>query len=124
MKFFKLIGDIFNVSVKAGKIKNDEEKRPKSVRFAFTSIIYSVLAAAFAIGGALLLTVSADSLLAIFLVVIAVALIIGGLVTFIGALVRVIAQLRINRQPLGFIALAIFIVALIGSVAGIVMILA
>lgn len=123
MKFFRLIGDIFNVSSAANGIKNDGEKRSKSVRFAVSSIVYSLIAVASAVGGALLMTAADESLLFIFLIIIGVVLLAGALTLLIGALVRVIAQLGINRRPLGWVALAVFLLAAAGSVAGAVLIL-
>ena len=119
MKLIHLIGDIFNVAAKASEIRRDEVKRPKSVIFGITSIIYSLLAVAFAIGGAFVFSISTDSLLAIFLIVIGAVLMVGAVVTLIGALVRVIAQLRINRRAIGWIALIVLIAAVAGSVVGI-----
>ena len=56
MHFFKLILEIFNVFSDAKRIRDDEEKRQKSVRFALISIIYSLLMIACAFGGSYLLT--------------------------------------------------------------------
>ncbi|MDE6585790.1 MAG: hypothetical protein K2K80_03820 [Clostridia bacterium] len=123
MKFFHLIGDIFNVTAKASEIRHDEVKRPKSMVFGVTSIIYSVLSVVLAIGGAALLSVATDSLLAIFIIVIGAVLMGGAVATFIGALVRVIAQLSINRRAIGWIALIVFLGIIAAIIVGIVYVL-
>lgn len=115
MKFFKFIANIFNVSDKAKKIRENKDTRGKSVRFALLSIAYSVLAFAAAFAGAILIG-SEKNLLTILIIIIGVALLLGALTTFIAALVRVIAQFTINRNAMSWIALIIFIVAAASSV--------
>lgn len=124
MKFSDIVTDIFRVSVIADRIKSDEEKRRKSVRFAVSGIIYALVAAGLAVGGSLLFTVSAESVLAIFLIVIGAVLLAGALVCYIGSIVRVIAQLRINRRAIGWVALAVLILSFAGAILGVVLILA
>lgn len=106
-----LIYDFFNVISEAHSIKQDEIKRKKSVRFAVISIIFSLMMIACAAGGAFIFTISDSSLLVIFLIVIAVGLLGGAVMCFLGALLRAIAQLIINRKAISWIALVVLIIS-------------
>ena len=115
------IYDFLNVISKAHDIKNDEERRVKSVRFGITSIVFSVFAFAFAVCGAFLLSLlsggNAEAILLFIFTIAGIAAAFGSAVMlFIGALLRVIAQLTINRKPIGWIALALFVVCLVAAV--------
>ena len=119
MKLFKLIGDIFDVSYKAREIRQDAEKRKKSARFAVSSIVFSLLAFLFTLGGAFLvgfLSTTEGMILSLFVIIFIAVLFIGAIIYFIGALVRVIAQFTINRSAKSWIALVVFIAAIIASV--------
>ena len=115
MRLFKFIGDIFNVFSKARDIRQNEDTRKKSVVLGLTSIIYSLISVALVFGGAFLFTLT-DNLLAIFIIIIAIILLVGAVVTFLGALLRVIAQFTVNRNAMSWIALIIFIAAIVASV--------
>lgn len=116
MKFINLIISIFDVFVKAREIRKDEEKRAKSVYFAVTSIAYSLVMVACAVGGSFLFGVMDDTLLFLFVVVIAATLMISAVVSLFGALLRVIVQFTINRKPMSWIALIVFLAAVGASV--------
>ena len=116
MNFLRLIFGIFDVFSKAHSIKEDEVARNRSVHFAVTGIVYSLLTVVFALVGSYLITLSEAGLLYIFLLVIGVVLLVGVLVSFIGALMRVIAQLTINRKPMSWIALAVLILSVIACI--------
>lgn len=121
MKGFKFITDIFNVFYKAERIKNDPDRQPVSVRFGITSIISTVFAVICAVGGSLLFKFAldnADELLILFIFALAfgVAFMAGSLIAAIGAILRAVAQMRINKKPIGVIALIISIFGLIASV--------
>lgn len=100
--------DILFVFSKAERIKNDEEKRPKSVRFAVETIILSAFMAAFLCVGGFLMTVDSVGLF-----ILGILLLICGLSMFILALVRLIAQFTINRHPMTWVALAVFLAAIV-----------
>lgn len=99
--------DVLFVFSKAERIRNDEEKREKSVRFAVESIIMSVFMAALLGVGAFLLSLDG------FTVIIGIIVIICALSLFVTSLVRVIAQFTINRRPITWVALAVFLAAII-----------
>ena len=116
-----LIFDFFNVISKAHEIKNDGERREKSVHFGVTGIVFSVFALLFGIGGAFLLSLlssgDSDAVLLLIFTIAGVAVGLGGaVVLFLGALLRVIAQLTINRKPIGWVALALFVACLVAAV--------
>lgn len=118
MKLIRFLFDIFDVFSKASEIRRDEERRERSVRFAVSSIVYSVIAVAAVLFGLFLMSVREESgILVIFLIAIAATFFAGGLVTFIGALLRVIAQFTINRKPMTWIALVVLLLAVGVSVA-------
>lgn len=123
MRFNNFISDLFTVSRKADKIRQDEEKRAKSVHFAITACIFALVGIALAIGGAFVIKIANDSALVLFLIIIGVALIFGALVQFACSLVRVIAQLRINKRAASYIALAVLILSVIGAAAGVFLLL-
>ena len=116
MNFLRLIFGIFDIFAKAHSIKEDEVARSRSVHFAVTGIAYSLIAVIFAVGGAFLMTLSDTGLLFIFVLVIGIALLIGTIVSFLGALMRVIAQLTINRKPMSWIALAVLILSVVACI--------
>lgn len=117
MKLIRFIFDIFNVFTKASELRRDEEIRSKTVGFAISSIVYSLIAVGAVLIGALSFSIwEASGILMIFVIVITIALFAGGVVTFIGALLRLIAQFTLNRKPMTWIALVVFILAIIAAV--------
>ena len=115
------IHDLFSVSVKADRIRGDEERRQKTVWFAVTAIIYSLIAVALCAGGAFLLSLIINQdesalLLIIFTVVGLAACFIGALTCFIGSIVRVVAQFSLNRKAMTWIALAVLIASLLAAI--------
>ena len=117
MKLLKFILQIFDVFSDAARIRQDEERRQKSVKFAVTAIAYSITLLVMVCLGAFIFSLSdASGLLVIFVLIIGIAFIIGGLLSFIGALLRVIAQFTINRRAMSWIALIVFILSLVASV--------
>ena len=117
---FGVIHDIFNVSVKADRIRSDGERRIKSVGFAVSAIIYALIAVALCAGGLLLLSLLINKnesalLLLIFTAAGLAVCFVGALTLFVGSLVRVIAQFSLNRRAMSWIALAVFVAALTAS---------
>ncbi|MDE6441448.1 MAG: hypothetical protein K2L12_01680 [Clostridia bacterium] len=117
MKIVNFIFDIFNVFTKAKQIRQDGERREKSVMFAISSIVYSLIAVAAVLLGSFLMSVQDGAgILIIFVVVIVIGFFAGAIVTFIGALLRVIAQFTLNLKPMTWIALVVLLLAALVSV--------
>ncbi|MDE6655954.1 MAG: hypothetical protein K2J85_03080 [Anaeroplasmataceae bacterium] len=100
----------------AKRIKEDEEKRKKSIYFGVISIVYSLLSFGFCFAGAWLFENLLDSLLVIFIIIIGIGFMIGGLAMFVWSIVAWILQLSINRRFIGWLALVVFIAGIVGSV--------
>lgn len=116
---YGIMNFLFRVSKmrdKAKRIKEDEEKRAKSMYFGVMSIIYSLMSMGFCFAGAALLINYLNTLLVIFIIVIGIGFMIGGLAMFVWALVGLILQLSINRRFIGWLALVVFVACLVGSV--------
>lgn len=121
MKSFRFISDMFNVSVRARRIREDETRREKSVGFAISSIILSLFSVALAVGGVFLLKLLLDGdndalVLLIFTIAGLAVCFIGALTTLVNSLLRVIAQLSINKKVIGWVALAVFIAAVVAII--------
>lgn len=117
MKIVNVFFDFFNVFTKAKQIRQDGERRGKSVRFAISSIVYSLIAVAFVLLGSFLTSVREESgILVIFVLVFIIGLFAGAIVSFIGALMRVIAQFTLNIKPMTWIALIVLLLAVLASV--------
>ncbi|MDE5855706.1 MAG: hypothetical protein K2H06_01525 [Anaeroplasmataceae bacterium] len=101
---------------KAKRIKEDEEKREKSIYFGVVSIAYSILSAAMCVLGAWLFIAFMDTGLVLFTIIAGLTFMIGGLALFVWALVGWILQLSINRRFIGWFAILVFIAGLVGSV--------
>ena len=121
MAIYHIFSQIFSVSNRTREIKQDPERRAKSVYFGVTSIIFMVLSIACAVGAVFLLSLllggNKDAILLLLFTVAGVAACMGGTLTFfVSALIRVIAQLSINRKAIGWIALALFIAGIVAVV--------
>ncbi|MCM1131176.1 MAG: hypothetical protein NC310_06195 [Roseburia sp.] len=115
-KIFKFLFRFSNMKDKAKRIKEDEEKRQKSIYFGVESISYSIASTAMCILGAWLFSAFMDTALVLFTLIIGIAFMIGGILTFIWALVGWILQLSINKKWIGWFAMLVFIAGLIVSV--------
>ena len=107
-----------------------EGRADKSVYFGVRAIISMVISAVLIVGivaGVYYVLLLTDTLLVVFAIIIAVALGIGGLLAMlngvIGSLVCVIYQLRLNRGPIGWVALALWIALFAGMIVGIIYVL-
>ncbi len=112
------------------KLRNDDELRPKTVRMGVNSIVMTVVACVFTfLGGWGALTCfnlisSGDSfLLPLLGLILSLAAAIGGLARgFICSLMYWIYQLRLNKKPIGYVALALWILGIVGVVVAIILI--
>ncbi|MCI1245522.1 MAG: hypothetical protein LKG11_06220 [Bacilli bacterium] len=113
---------IMNRSVKYDRIKNSE-KRPTSVVFGVKSVIASVFVVLFALGIASCLKALSDPT-GTWGTLLAKPIAIGGLVllaialllVFLCDIVDLVFQLKLNRRPIGWVSLLVFLGAAIGSV--------
>ena len=116
------IFDLVNVFSEARQIKRqDEESRRKSVRFGILSIIFSIVAVPLSAGAAFLISLmtggnSAAVLLFIFTIAGILVCAGGAILMLLNGLIRLIAQLTINRNAAGWIALVVFILSVAGCV--------
>ena len=135
---FGLIGDFIFFWVRAftkyQRIKENEEKRATSVKLGVRSIVQSIIAAAAlvlcAFGMKLCLNnlSSSTATLPVFTVIglvlfigIAIVSLIQGM---LGAMMYWIYQLKLNKKPIGYAAMAVWIVCLIAAIAVSILILA
>ncbi len=107
-----------------------EGSAEKSVYFGVRAIISMVFSALLMVGivaGVFYTLMLMDSLLVIFAIIIAIVLGLGGIVVMIigviGSLICVIYQLRLNRGPMGWIALVVWIGLLAATVWAIIYVL-
>lgn len=114
-----ILNFLFHVSKmrdQARRIKEDEERREKSIYFGVISIIYSLISFGICFLGAWLFKNFLDTALVIFIIVLGIGFMLGGIILFIWSLVAVILQFSINKKWIGWLALLIFIAGLVGSV--------
>lgn len=99
--------------------QQDEESRNKSVRFGIGAIICSIVAVGLAALAALLLSLFTGgdkAAVLLFIFTIGGILLCGGgaLLLLLNALIRVIAQMSINRNAVSWISLTVFILCVAG----------
>ena len=120
MKGFWQFFMYFNhLSVWYNRIVNDPDKREKSVYFGVRSIISSLVGAIIIIlcaFGISALINNENALTVVFMVLLAVAMISVLFECTLRGLVTMIYQLRVNKRPIGWIALAVFIVSFVAMV--------
>lgn len=122
---FKMFTFWVNLKVRYETIAKDPERKEKSVYFGVRSIISSIFSAiviALSIWGIFacfnaLNTDSFNMILAwIFIVLLAVIALTALFNGFVAALISTMYQLRLNKKPIGWVALAILIVAFVGAI--------
>ena len=117
------------ISNKYDRLKNNPEKQ-NSVSLGVTSIFMSIFGVLSAVGFAYLayLCFSVDDLAIILTFIFGVICAISAVVCFFQMLVASIFyaayQLRLNRRPIGIVALVISLLFLVAAVAGIIIVLA
>lgn len=115
----RFLNTINRESLRINKIKSSEEKRAKSTFYGVGSLIYSAVMVA---SSSLLflmdsISFSNNPLLAVFLLLfVIIAAIILPLLAAIYSLSYAIIQLNINKKPLGWIALLLYLIALVPTV--------
>ena len=105
-----------NLSLWYNRIANDPEKREKSTYFGVRSIISSLVGAIIIIlcaFGISALMNNENVLTIVFIVLLAVAMISVLFECTLRGLVTMIYQLRLNKRPIGWIALAVFLVSFV-----------
>ena len=113
---FNFLFRVSKMRDKAKRIKEDEEKREKSIYFGVVSISYSIVSVGMCALGGWLFTTFMDTGLVLFTIMAGIIFMIGGLALFIWSLVGWILQLSINRRFIGWIAILVFIASLVGSI--------
>ncbi len=116
---FRFINQYSTMKRKAEKIKMDEERRSRSFYFAMKTIIFSLFGFGLALLGGWLLSLTFDSILAIFVLVISIGIIAGAVILFIWGLISFFFQLSINKKAWTWVSLIIFIGLFIASFIGI-----
>lgn len=116
---FRFINQYSAMKRKAEKIKMDEERRSRSFYFAMKTIIFSLFGFGLALLGGWLLSLTFDSILAIFVLVIIIGIIAGAVILFIWGLISFFFQLSINKKAWTWVSLIIFIGLFIASFIGI-----
>ena len=118
-----------NLNVKYNRISQDAERKQKTVYFGVYSIVVSILVGALFVllmWGLLACLNALDGgglsviLLYVFIAIIAVTELVLFAQYVCGGLLGVIFQLRCNRKAIGWIALAVFVIATVGMAVGIV----
>ncbi len=115
---FRFINQYSTMKRKAEKIKMDEERRSRSFYFAMKTIIFSLFGFGLALLGGWLLSLTFDSILAIFVLVISIGIIAGAVILFIWGLISFFFQLSINKKAWTWVSLIIFIGLFIASFIG------
>lgn len=116
---FRFINQYSTMKRKAEKIKMDEERRSRSFYFEMKTIIFSLFGFGLALLGGWLLSLTFDSILAIFVLVISIGIIAGAVILFIWGLISFFFQLSINKKAWTWVSLIIFIGLFIASFIGI-----
>ena len=124
---FKVFGKFIDIKSAYNDIKANPESKQNSTVFAKKSILYSILGAivfamcfAFIFWGFSLLD-SSSVFFGIILIILGLSVIFYPFVYLILSLNLVIKQLLLNKKPLGFVALSIFLLMLVIIIAGIVL---
>ena len=109
-----------NISARYNRIANDPERKDKSVYFGVRSIISSIIGAiivvlcAFGISALM----DSDSIVSIvFIVILALCMISALFECSLRGLITMIYQLRLNKLPIGWVSLAVFIVSVVAMIA-------
>ncbi len=122
---FKVLNFWANLRFRYDTIAKDPERKEKSIYFGVRSIISSIFSAiviALSVWGIFACSnaMNADSLNAIvawvFIVLLAVITFTALCNGFVSALISTVYQLRLNKKPIGWVALAILIVSFVGAI--------
>ena len=114
-RILRAINQYSNMKRKYEKIKNDEQRRTNNASFAISSMIYSLLAICTGIVGAWLITLSFESILFIFTLVIGIIFLFGTIGLLILSIIALVFQFKLNKKGWSWISLILFFVA-IGSI--------
>ena len=119
--FWKLIMYFSTLSMWYNRIISDPEKREKSVYFGVQSIITSIVGATMVIlcafGVSALLRSDGGIVAIVFIALLALLMVVGLFEFTLRGLVAMIYQLRVNKRPIGWVALAVWIATFIATIA-------
>ncbi|MDE6505474.1 MAG: hypothetical protein K2L42_06370 [Clostridia bacterium] len=117
MNFLNFVRTMDVLRTRSQRIKQDEEKRKRSFSFAMMSMICALIAVGLAAGGGFLLSaVTENVVLTILFIGFAAVILIGAFVALFWSLVGLVFQLKMNKSAWSWIALALFIASVAGSV--------
>lgn len=128
-----IISQLMNLQIKYRQISQDENKKANTRYFGLYSIAMTVVTCAFSVliawgVAASIGAIDSSGIGAIAIYAIVAVLVLCELVLIaelaLGGLLGVIYQLRCNRRPIGWIALAIYILVVGGMIAGVLLLLA
>ncbi len=114
--FWNFIMYFTNMSVRYDRIVSDPNRREKSVWFGVQSLVASLFGAAVIIlcaFGISALMKEDNIVTLVFIILLVVIMLVAILECTVRGLISMIYQLRVNKKPVGWIALAIWIVALV-----------
>ncbi len=124
---FKIFDKFVDIRVAYNDIKSNPEAKKTSTVLAKRSILYSIIGAVvFAISFALIfwgfsLVNNASVFFGIVLIILGISMIFYPLACYILSLNLVIKQLLLNKKPLGFVALSIFLLMIALIVVGVIL---
>ena len=124
---FKIFDKFVDIRVAYNDIKSNPEAKQTSTVLAKKSILYSIIGAVvFAISFALIfwgfsLVDNASVLFGIVLIILGISMIFYPLICLILSLNLIIKQLLLNKKPLGFVALSIFLLMISLIVVGVIL---
>ena len=111
-----LIWQWSNMIDQAKKIKQDPEKRQRTVRFGVLAIFYGLITTACACALLLAQFIGQGILLTVFGVVMAFGIgVVGTLVSFITALIHWFCQLSLNKRPITWISLVFMLISFVAA---------
>ncbi len=114
--FWNFIMYFTNMSVRYDRIVSDPNRREKSVWFGVQSLVASLFGAAVIIlcaFGISALMKEDNIVTLVFIILLVVIMLVAILECRVRGLISMMYQLRVNKKPVGWIALAIWIVALV-----------
>ena len=116
IQFLNFIGKLLDYRIVYTNIKNDPDLKPYSKYFAGKSILNSILFLILSLGGSAMVYIGFTRNLAvifnIFVIIMGFGFVIYSIGCFFLAFSATIKQIKLNRRPMSWIALLLFLVCL------------